>query len=415
MCSSDLLALALRDERPRPAEDFARALDERATASFPRETAVSRWRGAVTTRWHGVRAAPPRRWLPVAGVAASIAVATTLALSLTASDRGGSGGEPALIGAAPSATTETGDASGTTTSPQAGAAPQSAEGGARLERDSAAKSVPPAAQTAPGASSGADSALEPEQSPGQALSAPVPAPVTPSTSANRSVERGATLRLATTPRRLDDVASRVVRVTDGVGGFVRSSAVDSRPGLGGGATFELQVPVRRLSTALARLSALASVRSRNESSLDVTEQVEQARDRVAGLKAERRSLLRQLERATSLDETARLRARLRSVEARLDSATSVRAQLRQRTTYSAVLVEVVTEKAREEAAGPWTPRDALGDAARVLEVVAGVALVAFAVLLPIALLALIAWPLVRAVQRRRREGALDAQGAGAPG
>ena len=75
----------------------------------------------------------------------------------------------------------------------------------------------------------------------------------------------------------------------------------------------------------------------------------------------------------------------------------------------------MTEKPREEAAGPWTPRDALGDAGRVLEVAAGVALVALAVLLPLALLALIAWPLGRAVQRRRREGALDAQGVGAAG
>ncbi len=421
------LVLALRDERPRPADDFARTLDERAAASFPREPAasrtrggvaagVSRWRGVAATRWRGMRAAPARRWLPAAGFAASIAVATTLALSLTGSDRDGTAGETALIGAAPSATSEPGDAGGGTTSPQTGsAAPQAAEDGARLERDSAAKSAPPVAQASPGAPSGADSSLEPEQPSAPALGAPVPAPVTPSTSPNRRVERGATLRLATTPQRLDDIASRVVRVTDGVGGFVRSSAVDSRPGLGGGATFELQIPVRRLSTALARLSALASVRSRNESSLDVTEQVEQARDRVVALKAERRSLLRQLERATSLDETTRLRARLRSVEARLDSATSVRAQLRQRTTYSAVLVEVVTEKPRDEAAGPWTPRDALGDAGRVLEVSAGVALVALAVLLPLALLALIAWPLGRAVQRRRREGALDAPRAAAAG
>ena len=166
--------------------------------------------------------------------------------------------------------------------------------------------------------SGADSAIEPAPSSAPALGLPVPSPVTPSTSRNRSVERGATLRLATTPRRLDDVATRVVRVTDGVGGFVRSSAVDSRPAWRG-RDFELQVPVRRLSTALARLSQLASVRSRNEGSLDVTEQVEHARDRVAGLKAERRSLLRQLSGRRRLDETARIRARLRSIESRLDT------------------------------------------------------------------------------------------------
>ena len=250
----------------------------------------------------------------------------------------------------------------------------------------------------------------PRQSSGQGLSAPVPTPVTPSTSRNRSVERGATLRLATTPRRLDDVASRVVRVTDGVGGFVRSSAVDSRPGSAAGRRSSCRSPCARLSDrARAPVRSWRSVRSRNESSLDVTEQVEQARDRVAGAQGRAPLAAAPARARDHLDETARLRARLRSIEARLDDARRSARQLRQRTTYSAVLVEVVTEKPREEAAGPWTPRDALGDAGRVLEVAAGVALVALAVLLPLALLALIAWPLGRAVQRRRREGALDAQ------
>ena len=188
-----------------------------------------------------------------------------------------------------------------------------------------------------------------------------------------------------------------MRVTDGVGGFVRSSAVDSRPGLGGGAVFELEIPSARLQTALARLSQLASVRSRTESSQDVTEQVTFMRNRVVALRAERRSLLRQLAAAPSLAETARLRDRLRSIDARLRDAKQSRAALRRRTAYSAVSLQIVTERPREDSGGgAWTPGDALDDAARVLEVAAGVTLVALAVLLPLGLLALLGWPLARA-------------------
>jgi hypothetical protein len=58
--------------------------------------------------------------------------------------------------------------------------------------------------------------------------------------------------------------------------------------------------------------------------------------------------------------------------------------------------------------GPWTPGDALHDAGRVLEVLAGAALVGGAVLLPLALLAAAAAIAARALRRRRRESALDA-------
>jgi hypothetical protein len=61
-----------------------------------------------------------------------------------------------------------------------------------------------------------------------------------------------------------------------------------------------------------------------------------------------------------------------------------------------------------DGAGTWTPGDAVQDARRVLEVVAAVALLALAVLLPLALLTA---PLALAARwgtRRRRERALDA-------
>ena len=426
------LAVELRDERPLPADGFARDLDARARAGFRSERAATPL-ARVRAAWSG------RMWVPALGAAASVAVATVLALSVI-----GDRGDPAneiVSGASVTATTP-----GSTGSTAAGQSatqdaqrpagedaataplPGSDDGRTATTLDDSAPGVESRAPTQlapPGGGSGAKPSeaelreLARESVPlaaAPALPATPPVPSPSSDGAKRSVERGANLRLATTPRRLDDVSGRVVRVTDSVGGFVRGSAVDSRPGVGGGATFELQIPVTRLQTALARLSQIAAVRSRTESSLDVTEQVTFARNRVVALRAERRALLRQLEAAPSFDETARLRERLRSIEARLAQAKTQRAQLRQRTAYSPVSVEIVTERPRggDSATGPWTPDDALDDAGRVLQIAAGVAVIALAVLLPLGLLAALAWPFARVARRRWREQGLDGSGGASP-
>jgi hypothetical protein len=57
--------------------------------------------------------------------------------------------------------------------------------------------------------------------------------------------------------------------------------------------------------------------------------------------------------------------------------------------------------------GAWTPGDAARDALRVLEVLAGIALVGLAVLVPLGLLGAAVGLAVRGGRRRRRESALD--------
>jgi hypothetical protein len=72
-----------------------------------------------------------------------------------------------------------------------------------------------------------------------------------------------------------------------------------------------------------------------------------------------------------------------------------------------VSVDVVARRGSDDEGGAWTPGDAFDDALRVLEVAVGVALIAAAVLLPLALIWLLAWLARRGVSRRRRERALD--------
>ena len=70
-------------------------------------------------------------------------------------------------------------------------------------------------------------------------------------------------------------------------------------------------------------------------------------------------------------------------------------------------VALVPRAGSDDDGGAWTPGDAFDDALRVLEVVAGVARHRVAVLLPFALVWLLAWLGRRTVVRRRRERALD--------
>ena len=356
------LAVQVRDARPRPDAGAVARLDERAAAGFaPRRAAA---------------ASRSRRRLAAPLVAASLALAAITGIAVLNS----SGGDdaPGIVATAPQPEpATTGDVAAKERSQQ------SADGSSATST-AAPQSLAPGAAASPAAPSGGAPA--------------------------RSVERGASLHLAALPGGLDDVASGVVRTTDALGGYVVSSSVEAR-GSGGSATFDLRVPAPRLQTALARLSDLARVRSRTQSSLDVTGSVVAVRNRLDALKAERRGVLRQLAAATTPADTARARARIRVLDVRIARAQAARDTLRRRTAYSTINVEVTTRRpaagATTGTSGSWTPGDALHDALRVLSVTLGVALVALAVLLPLGLLAAACFGAWRLTVARRRRHALD--------
>ena len=126
---------------------------------------------------------------------------------------------------------------------------------------------------------------------------------------NRSVERSATITLAAPRREIDGVASQIGDVTADLGGFVARSSVTSARG----GALQLRIPSDKLDTAIQRLSKLAKVRDLSRSSEDITAQVVSARERLTDARAERKSLLRQLAAATTVNETESIRARLRIV------------------------------------------------------------------------------------------------------
>jgi hypothetical protein len=377
------LAVALRDDRPAPDPAFTRTLDTRVERGFPRAATARRRRGI---KW-------PRVTLPALGVAASVFLVLVIATSIP---KGGDGGEDAGSGAGGSiATTE--EAPTNSASEPSASAKQRAAGDESATSDSA-KPVTPSSSGSSGAPSAAIAPLPP--SPGNPGA---------DRSARRSVERSAELVLATPPREIDRAAAEILRVTDELGGYVVTSTVSSNSS----GQFELRVPERRLQAALSRLSRVAKVRQRTQSAQDITGAVVSVRERLKDARTERRSLLRQLAAATTPNQTSSIRARLRLVSGQIASAKRDLSNVRSRATRSTIAVTLLADRRGagsddDDGASGWTPGDAFDDAVRILEVTAGVLLVALALLLPIGLVGLLVWLAARQAAQRRRERALDA-------
>jgi hypothetical protein len=218
----------------------------------------------------------------------------------------------------------------------------------------------------------------------------------------RKIEKAAQLTLAAPRREIDRVAGQIGDVTADLGGFVSSSSVSSSHG----GDLQLRVPSSKLDMTIQRLSKLGKVRDLNRSTRDITSAVVSARDRLRDARAERKSLLKQLANATTLEETAKLRARLRVVSREIAAARNALARINNRADFSNVSVTLVATR-NSAGGGVWTPSDAFHDALRVLEVVAGVLLIAAAIALPLLIAWLLGWFARRSVTRRRRERALD--------
>jgi uncharacterized protein DUF4349 len=352
----------VRDDAPAPDPDFELRMNARLAAEFPprRTGGGRRIRALVTTR--------PQ--LAALGAAASLLVALLVAMSVI-----GSGGSPPSSSSAQSA--------------KAPAAPGGGSG--------------PNTSAAP-----ADKAIAPSASGDEAGSPATPLPVPPGPAGfvggrNRKVERSAELVLAAPKDKISQVGDQIVAVTDRYRGFVLSSSVTSAGESDSSGSFDLRIPVAGLRPALRDLSALGDVLSRTESAGDVTASFVDARTRLQELNAERRGLLRRLEKAETDRAAAAIRARLRIVNAQIESQTRALTDLRRRTSYATVAVTLETKRAGSGGgigSGARDLRDSLVATANLALRVLGVAL-------PIAILIALLWAGGGWVSRRRREAVLD--------
>ena len=218
------------------------------------------------------------------------------------------------------------------------------------------------------------------------------------------------LALSAPASHIDDVAQEVFRVIGDENGVVNSSTVTASAS--GYAQFQLSVPSSALQATMTSLSQLryASVSSRTDATQDVNGQYLSDQRQLADDRALRTSLLKQLANATTQAQIDSLNAQIRDAEASIRSDESTLAGLNHRINFSQISVTVNAASpvpVAHKSTGAFTLGKAAHDAGRVLTVAAGVALIALAALLPIALIVALIWWIWSALRRRRREQALD--------
>jgi hypothetical protein len=223
----------------------------------------------------------------------------------------------------------------------------------------------------------------------------------------RRVERDAQLTLAAPADEVADVNDQVIDVVEGANGVVLNSRVTGTNDAAR-ATLEVEVPSATLDDTLASLSELANVKSRTEQSQDITSSFVSAKDRLVGLRASRDNLAARIRAADTDAEVAALQNQLAAVNRQIADAKNELARVENRAQLATVTIVITSEGAgTSDDDDGWSLGDALDDAGKVLEVGAGVALISAAVLVPLAIIAAIAYFVVAAANRRSRERALD--------
>jgi hypothetical protein len=222
------------------------------------------------------------------------------------------------------------------------------------------------------------------------------------------VERTSTLEIGVAPDSVQSAAQRVFSLASSYGGYVAQSNVSTGSPPQGGASFDVRLPSSKLSAAIAALSHLGRVRSENNSTNDVTDQLGSLRRSLAGLQAERSSLLRQLAAATEAGPAQTLKERLHRVEASISHVQAAVRALVARVDYTSLALTLTAESSAGAASGDLTPGAAAGDAARILDAALAVLVIGGAAALPLAAIVLLGWIAVALGRRRLREHALDA-------
>jgi hypothetical protein len=235
-----------------------------------------------------------------------------------------------------------------------------------------------------------------------------PSVAAPSAAPARQLERTSTLDIGVAQDSIQSAAQRVFTLASAFGGYVKQSNVSSGGPLQGGASFDVRLPSSNLPSAIAALSRLGHVRSENDTTNDVTDQLSSLRRSLGGLEAERSSLLRQLAGASEAQQAARLKVRLHAVEARISQLQGALRALTARIDYTSLALSLTPEASGGAASGDLTPGAAAGDAAKILDAALAVLVIGGAAVLPLAVIVIAGWTAVALTRRRLREQALDA-------
>lgn len=409
------LALALEEQRPEPSPEFTERLDAAVADHFPEEWSARSSEGspagffASLKRWMETRRG---YLLPVnAGLAGLAVIVIAVGIGL---NQGGPGDQPTISensttiadsGAGGSSSNE-----GFTANSTDGAAPSSPEPEqlnwgkqesrdlSTADRDAKTLSAAPTSESADGIRPFSGT----YQLNGSAIG-PNAAGIE-----NRKVAQEAEITLGTKPEDVQGVSNEIVETVDDHDGIVLDSRVIDGPAGEASAEFSLMIPSTKLESAIADLSGIADLRARQQETEDITAPTLTVGDKLETSKAKVKSLVAELEEATTDEQRAEVEAELRAERGRVSRLTTRLNKLERRANLTPVSVTVETGGDTSSSDdGSWGIGDALDDAGHMLGIAAGVALIALAIAIPIGAIVLIALALNRAWVRRARQRALD--------
>jgi hypothetical protein len=227
-----------------------------------------------------------------------------------------------------------------------------------------------------------------------------------SAEAPREVARQTRVVLAADGSDIERLSDRVNAIVDRYDGYVASSRVRGGEGNRGRATFALMIPATQYKPALASISKLAHVRSRSQSSEDITTAVNSADRELDRWTARVNRLENQLAAAETPAQQASLRRQLASANAaRRAAARQVRAN-RARVNYVPIALTIVADKTAENKDKGEIAK-AFDKAGTILTGIAAVLIVVLAVLIPLALIASAIWFGLRRFNRARADRAIE--------
>ena len=171
---------------------------------------------------------------------------------------------------------------------------------------------------------------------------------------NRIVDATAQITLGADTDEVQDVANRVVDVTDRYDGVVSTSEVTKDTG-GAHASFELEIPYKHLDAALADLSGLADVISRTQGGKDITAHAVRAQKSLARTLDQIRQARVDLIRADTHVERLVIKSRIASLQANANAEQTALNGVKRQGRFATVGVEVTSggvELERRRRLGP---------------------------------------------------------------
>lgn len=218
----------------------------------------------------------------------------------------------------------------------------------------------------------------------------------------RQVIRAAVLRVEVV--KFDEASKALVRIAESSGGFIADSNISQEEPPHG--TFTLRVPAIRFSEVLDRVGALGKVTGRRVSGQDVTEEFVDLRARIRNLEHHERQLLTFMEKAVKVADLLAIEQELTRVRGEIEQQTGRLRFLGNRVEMATVEVGLY-EKAKQSSGLFWdfsaslqkvraaflgTIRQVLAASERLFVLISA--------LVPLALLALAVWGLIRWLGRR---------------